>query len=289
MEVWIIFNPLLKLALYLASLGSVGSFLFRLHFRLQLTQEQNLYCLQLSWKSALIGTISSVLLLFSIAGNLGGDLASVIDFLMLQLAIKSKSGISYLTVFAGFVMMLIAYKMKAKAQEKTFFIGSVTVLFSFTLAGHAQFSGIFTQLLLMLHLLGIAFWLGALLPFRWICLQSDVSNLSSLAHRFGVIAMVYVGLLLITGTAYAYTLLGKLSHIFTTTYGNVLLIKIVFVVSLLCLAAFNKFKAVPALEKTPLQGLRQFKSSVQFEIVLALFILFASSLLTTSLIVPIRM
>ena len=101
--------------------------------------------------------------------------------------------------------------------------------------------------------------------------------------------MVYVGLLLITGITYAYTLLGKLSHIFTTSYGNMLLIKIVFLASLLCLAAFNKFKAVPALEKHQLQGLRQFKSSIRFEIVLALFILFASSLLTTSLIVPMRM
>jgi putative copper resistance protein D len=272
MDVWIIINPLLKTVLYLASLGSVGSFLFSLHFRLQLTQEQNLYCLQLSRKSAFIGIITSVLLLFSVAGNLGGDFASVFDFLMLKLAIQSKSGISYLTVFAGFVMMLLTHKLKETAQKKTFLIGSVTVLFSFTLAGHAQLSGVFTQFLLILHLLGIAFWLGSLLPFRWICLQSDVSNLR-----------------LITGIAYAYTLLGKLSHIFTTTYGNVLLIKIVFVVSLLSLAAFNKFKAVPALEKTPLQGLRQFKSSVQFEIVLALFILFASSLLTTSLIVPIRM
>ena len=289
MEVWIIFNPLLKTVLYLASLGSVGSFLFSLHFRLQLTQEQNLYCVQLSRKSAFFGTITSVLLLFSVAGNLGGDFISLIDFLMLQLAIQSKSGISYLTVFAGFVMMQIATKMPKKAQKGTFFIGSVAVLFSFTLAGHAQLSGVFTQLLLMLHLLGIAFWLGALLPFRWICLQSNVSNLSILAHRFGVIAMVYVSLLLITGIAYAYTLLGKLSHIFTTIYGNVLLVKFVFVVSLLCLAAFNKFKAVPALEKNPLQALRQFKSSVRFEIVLALFILFASSLLTTSLIVPMRM
>jgi len=101
--------------------------------------------------------------------------------------------------------------------------------------------------------------------------------------------MVYVSLLLITGITYAYTLLGKLSHIFTTSYGNVLLVKIVLVISLLCLAAFNKFKAVPALEKNPLQGLKQFKSSVQFEIVLALFILSSSSLLTTSLTVPMGM
>ncbi|MDG2475336.1 MAG: CopD family protein [Paracoccaceae bacterium] len=289
MDVWIIINPILKTVLYLASFGSIGSFIFSLHFRLKLTEEQQFYCVQLSRKSALIGIITSVLLIFSVAGNLGGDFVSVIDILMLQLAIQSKSGISYLTVFAGFIIMLLAHKMKAKAQKKTLLIGSVTVLFSFTLAGHAQLSGVFTQLLLILHLLGIAFWLGALLPFRWICLQSDVSNLSSLAHRFGVIAMVYVGLLLITGITYAYTLLGKLSHIFTTSYGNALLVKIVLVISLLCLAAFNKFKAVPALEKNPLQGLKQFKSSVQFEIVLALFILSASSLLTTSLTVPMGM
>ena len=289
MDVWIIINPILKTVLYLASFGSIGSFIFSLHFRLQLTEEQQFYCVQLSRKTALIGIITSVLLIFSVAGNLGGDFVSVIDILMLQLAIQSKSGISYLTVFAGFVIMLLTHKIKETAQKKTFLIGSVTVLFSFTLAGHAQLSGVFTQLLLILHLLGIAFWLGSLLPFRWICLQSDVSNLSSIAHRFGVIAMVYVSLLLITGITYAYTLLGKLSHIFTTSYGNVLLVKIVLVISLLCLAAFNKFKAVPALEKNPLQGLKQFKSSVQFEIVLALFILSSSSLLTTSLTVPMGM
>lgn len=289
MDVWIIINPILKTALYLASFGSVGSFLFSLHFRLQLTEEQQFYCLQLSRKSALIGIITSVLLIFSVAGNLGGDFVSVIDFLMLQLAIESKSGIGYLTFFVGFVTMLVAHKMKAKVQKKILLIGSVTVLISFTLAGHAQLSGVFTQLILMLHLLGIAFWIGALLPFRWICLQPDVSNLSSLAHRFGVIAMVYVGLLLIAGMTYAYTLLGKLSLIFTTSYGNVLLVKIVLVASLLSLAALNKFKLVPLLEKKTLQGLRQFKSSVKFEIVLALFILFASSLLTTSLTLPMGM
>ena len=64
-----------------------------------------------------------------------------------------------------------------------------------------------TQSLLVLHLLGIAFWLGALLPFHWICLQTDTTNLRALAHRFGLVALVYVGLIIITGLAYAYILL----------------------------------------------------------------------------------
>lgn len=225
-------------------------------------------------------------MILSVAGNLGGDLASVIDMLMLQLAIESKSGVGYLTAFAGFAVMLISHNLKANANVVGLIIGSIAVLFSFTLAGHSQLGGVFTQFLLMVHLFGIAFWLGALLPFRWICLQDNTNNLGELAHRFGVFAMLYVGLLLGAGLGYAYILLGELSLILTTSYGNLLLIKMLLVVALLSLAALNKFKLVPSLEKNHLQGVRQFQSSVKLEIILVLIILIGSSLLTTSMTLP---
>ena len=197
MDVWTVINPVLKATLYIASFGSVGSFLFSLYFRGQLAEQQQLYCVRLSRKSALIGIIISLLLILSVAGNMGGDLISVIDLLMLKLAIGSKSGIGYLTAFAGFIVMVLAHKKRAKTQKVTLLIGSVAVLFSFTLAGHSLLGGVLTQSLLMVHLFGIAFWLGALLPFHWICLQSDTSNLSSLAHHFGVLAIIHVVILII--------------------------------------------------------------------------------------------
>ena len=286
MDVWIIINPILKALLYVASFGSVGSFLFSLHFGKQLSEEQQSYCNYLSHKSTLIGSVITLLMVLSVAGNLGGDLASVIDMLMLQLAIESKSGVGYLTAFAGFAVMLISHNLKANANVVGLIIGSIAVLFSFTLAGHSQLGGVFTQFLLMVHLFGIAFWLGALLPFRWICLQDNTNNLGELAHRFGVFAMLYVGLLLGAGLGYAYMLLGELSLILTTSYGNLLLIKMLLVVALLSLAAFNKFRLVPSLEKNHLQGVRQFQSSVKVEIILVLIILMGSSLLTTSMTLP---
>ena len=286
MDVWIIVNPILKALLYVASFGSVGSFLFSLHFGKQLSEEQQSYCNYLSHKSTLIGLVITLLMILSVAGNLGGDLASVIDMLMLQLAIESKSGVGYLTAFAGFAVMLISHNLKANANIVGLIIGSIAVLFSFTLAGHSQLGGVFTQFLLMVHLFGIAFWLGALLPFRWICLQDNTNNLGELAHRFGVFAMLYVGLLLGAGLGYAYILLGDLSLILTTSYGNLLLIKMLLVVALLSLAALNKFKLVPSLEKNHLQGVRQFQSSVNLEIILVLIILIGSSLLTTSMTLP---
>lgn len=286
MDVWIIVNPILKALLYVASFGSVGSFLFSLHFGKQLSEEQQSYCNYLSHKSTLIGLVITLLMILSVAGNLGGDLASVIDMLMLQLAIESKSGVGYLTAFAGFAVMLISHNLKANANVVGLIIGSIAVLFSFTLAGHSQLGGVFTQFLLIVHLFGIAFWLGALLPFRWICLQDNTNNLGELAHRFGVFAILYVGLLLGAGLGYAYILLGELSLILTTSYGNLLLIKMLLVVALLSLAALNKFKLVPSLEKNHLQGVRQFQSSVKLEIILVLIILIGSSLLTTSMTLP---
>ena len=146
-----------------------------------------------------------------------------------------------------------------------------------------------TSLTVAALITGIAFWLGALLPFRWMCLQRDTDNLGELARSFGVLAIVYVGLILIAGLGYAYLLLGDVSLIFSTRYGNVLLIKMVFVSALLSLAALNKFKFVPALEINPSQVVRQFQSSVQFEIALAIIILITSGILTTSMTLPMGM
>ena len=286
MDVWIIFNPILKVLLYIAIFGSVGSFLFSLQFGKQLTAEQQAYCDYLTHKSNLIGAVTALLMILSGAGNLGGDLASVIDLSLLQLAIESKSGVSYSTAFAGFAVMWIAHSLKGNAKKFGLMIGSVAILFSNTMSGHSQLGGVLTQSLLMVHLFGIAFWLGALLPFRWICMQPDTSNLGAVAHRFGVLAMGYVGLLLSAGLGYAYLLLGDVSLIFTTQYGNVLLIKIVLAGALLSLAALNKFKLVPSLEINPSQAVSRFQNSVQFEIALVIVILTASSLLTTSMTLP---
>ena len=286
MDVWSIFNPFLKVILYIACFGCVGGVLFNLQFGKQLIPEQKNYCSYLTHKSTLLGAVTAVLIILSLAGNLGGDLASVIDPLMLQLAIESKAGVGYSTAFAGFVVMLIAKNLSANSKVFWSIIGSIAILFSFTMSGHSQSGGVITQLLLVLHLLGIAFWLGGLLPFRWICMQPDTRNLGVLAHRFGVLAAGYVGLLLSAGLVYAYLLLEDLSLLFTAQYGNFLLIKILLVGILLSLAALNKFKLVPLLEVKSSKAIRQFQISVQFEIVFALIILTASSLLTTSMTLP---
>lgn len=286
MEIWIIINPILRTIFYIASFGSVGSLLYIFHFTRQLTKDQNFYCCRLSRKSALIGAISSLILILSIAGNLGGDLASAFDLVLLEIAVASRSGVSYLTAFTGFIAMLIALKINPKFRTIALLFGSAAVLFSFAISGHALTGGLLTQILLLIHLFCIAFWLGALLPLRWICLQDNKGNLGELAHHFGVIALAYVGALVITGLAYAYILLGEVSLIFSTNYGNILLVKVIFVSVLICYAAVNKFLVVPSLKEDLLRGTRKLKLSIQSEIILAFVILVISSYLTSSVSLP---
>ena len=289
MDVWIIVNPILRVFLYATSFLSVGTLLFNLHFSKHLTLAQRAFCDHLAFKTALVGSVISLFMFFSVAGNLGGDIASVIEPLMLQLALESKSGVGFLTAFIGFMVMSMAYRLRGYANRFGLLVSSAALLVSFTMSGHSQLGGFLSQLLLMVHLFGIAFWLGALFPFRWMCLQPDTNNLSIVAHRFGVLAMGYVSLLLSAGVGYAYLLLGDVSLIFTTQYGNVLLLKIVLVAALLSMAALNKFKLVPSLEPGWTPNVRRFQRSIQFEIAIALIILTASSLLTTSMTLPIGM
>ena len=136
MDVWIVINPILKVLLYAASFGSVGSFLFNLHFAKQLTAELQACCDYLTYRSILVGAVTSLLMVLSVAGNLGGDIASVIVPLMLQLALESKSGAGYVTAFLGFTGMLIAYRLRGNANSVGLLISSAAIMLSYTMSRH---------------------------------------------------------------------------------------------------------------------------------------------------------
>ena len=103
---------------------------------------------------------------------------------MIQLALESKSGVACLTAFIGLAGMLMSCRLRGYANRFGLLVSSATILLSFTISGHSQLGGFLSQSLLLLHLFGIAFWLGALLPLHWMCLQPDPHNLGIVAHRF---------------------------------------------------------------------------------------------------------
>lgn len=286
MDIWSITNPFLKALLYLSLLGTVGTLLFSLHFNKYQSLAGVRYCQSLIKKSASLGIIVSLGTFFSVAGNMGGDFVSAIDMIMLRLAFESKLGLASLIALLGFVILRVTNKSTSQLGFVISLIGLILVLLSFVISGHSTKDGFVTQTLLLIHLVGISYWLGSLLPLSWMCISDDDENLHIITHRFGVLAIGYIMALMISGFIFAYHLIGSFYALINTSYGNVLLAKLVAVFLILSLGALNKFKLVPLLIKNPTVGAKRLRSSVNFEILLALIILGFSSLLTTSLTLP---
>ena len=287
MDFWAWSNPLFRTFLYLSTFGSVGIILFNFHFARYQSLSTSTYCVKLLQKSAVVGIAASVGSLLSIAGSMGGDVSSAFKIEFLKLVFGMKSGWALMLALVGFFILIVFDRNAKQIRLVMCLIGSLMILSSFTIYGHSTTAGFLSQLLLFIHLIAIAYWLGSLLPFRWMCLSNDRENLTLIALKFGRLAITYISTLLITGFGFAYILLGDLSALISTDYGNVLLAKITSVLILLSFGALNKFRFVPSIERGSTAGIRRLRIAINAEIFLAITILVISSVLTTSINLPV--
>ena len=110
--------------------------------------------------------------------------------------------------------------------------------------------------------------------------------LADLADVFGRRAVWIVPVLLIAGTLYATMLVGSVAALATTPYGQVLMVKVGLVSGLLGLAALNKFLLVPALRSGEAAASSRLRRSIDWELAGVAAVLLATSLMTTSLLLP---
>ena len=289
MEIWAILAPLVKVLLYILSFLAVGTGLFILHFRSFLSQPTLAYCCKLVSKSSLIGSIIAPLLLLMTAGNIGGDLQSAFDPLMINIALSSKAGQSVLVLFFGFLFVLLWISLFQNQRPIPGILGFALILSSFSLYGHSTINGFSSQLLIVLHLGAISFWVGSFLPLRYSTQgKIEEENLFQIAHRFGVYAVYYIGVLLITGLMLGTILVGGIEQLVTSDYGKAFLFKLCFVIILLGIGALNKFRLVPQLKNNNLSHAIKLRKSISVEISILFIILVISSLLTTSIELPLK-
>ncbi len=289
MEIWAIITPLIKVLLYILSFLAVGTGLFILHFRSLLSQPTFAYCCKLLSKASLIGTIIAPLLLLMTAGNIGGDLQSAFDPLMISMALSSKAGQSILVLFFGFLLVLLWISPFQNQRLIPGILGFALILSSFSLYGHSTINGLSSQLLIVLHLGAISYWVGSFLPFRYSTQgKIEEENLFQIAHQFGVYAVYYIGVLLITGLMLGTILVGGVEQLVTSDYGKAFLFKLCFVTILLGVGALNKFRLVPQLKNNNLSHAIKLRKSISVEISILFIILVISSLLTTSIELPLK-
>ena len=288
-DIWTIVNPIIRTFIYLNALYSIGLILFKFHFQKYFNHEINSFCNKIIKNSAFLGLSISILAFISIAGNLGGDLKSIFELELIELSFETIQGKSNLYLIVGFSVLSLSHYFPPLVFRAFNILGAILIIISFIVVGHSLSQGIFSQFLVLIHIICISFWLGSFLPLRYMCTIKNFTNLYFIADNFGRYAVVYIGILILTGLTFSYILLGGILPLITSTYGNVLLIKLFIVLMILIIGAINKFRIVPEIKKDLSTGQIKLKNSINIEIISSVLVLFTTSILTTSLPTPMGM
>lgn len=275
-----------KFTLYLGVLFAAGTVFYTILFETE--KSKSSFSSRFSVLTfASIGILASLIVYGIQAARLTGEAASMLDPEMLGILWETPVGNVLVMRVVGLMLILGSASIGAFGKILGI-IGSILAVASFTQIGHVtNTESIIPQILLLLHLIGIALWSGILLPLFKLSSDVDLTTTTgAIAHRFGKIASGFVPVLLIAGGWLAFELVGSIQNLFFTGYGQTLLVKIVLVTALLGLAAANKLRFVPALMAEDITASNHLRASVRLEIILVVLVLLLTAILTSVLTLP---
>jgi copper transport protein len=189
-------------------------------------------------------------------------------------ALATTLGPSLLVAIAAMAAGIVAQRVASVGVARTLSaLAMAGVGLSLAASGHAAAAPPqwLTRPAVFLHGVGVAFWVGALVPLLAMA-RKRTEALLPVLNRFSRVATVVVGLLVLTGLTLAIVQLQSFRALTDTKYGLILSIKITLVVALLGLAALNRFRLTPALALAP-SNTRSLVRSILFECVVAVGIL----------------
>ena len=186
------------------------------------------------------------------AARLAGGYSGLVDPSLQRLALSSSGGISQLVQFAGLIIITASVGSGSRPLSRGVAVaGALLTIGAFALTGHTSeqpLRGLLAPLLL-LHLLIIALWFGALLPLVITLRTERTATTAAIFARFSLIAGALVPLIAFAGLTLA-ALLSRSFSVLSRPYGKLLLVKFGMFALLMGLAAYNRWWLVPALEST---------------------------------------
>jgi putative copper resistance protein D len=248
MDIIELFSWLAKVMLY----GATASVLGALFLRNLSENHAGIVVWLLSyirWGSV-IGMTSIVMSCMSQLLMFGGlSISSLSDWETLTMLLNSTLGWSWGLAFIGFLGCFIGTQDKINELIRVLWLtsGTVIVVLSFWFTGHFVDSQWYEHLPLLVHLIAISMWMGALLPLWKVTTITDLELMRRIMFKFGKIALFFIPVLLIAGLFMLLFLLGDLRLLFQHSYGQTMLVKLAVVILLLGLGALNKLVLVPRL------------------------------------------
>lgn len=161
-------------------------------------------------------------------------------------------------------------------------LGVIVVAASFVFRGHAlEEPRLLLATLITLHVLGLAFWIGALVPLYRISGASTDSVAGQVSHDFGRLAIWVVGGLSLAGGVTLWVLTASVLNALFTPYGQFFAIKIGVFLVIIAFAAWNKLRLTPALLRHEPGAGALLRRSIRMETALVALILLTTAILTT--------
>lgn len=285
-DIWGQAAILTKLLLYIGALGATGLVIVRTVFAgatASLAQRMPTQAIAL----AALALVASVLGFMLRGAALTGGADGMTDPDMLGLLWQTPVGDALLYRLVG-VTLLIFGLLLPRFGRWIALVGGLVLLWSFAQIGHVTDLGqTGVPLLLLLHLVGIAFWVGVLPPLHHLSRKPDrIDEAAQLGHQFGMAATVAVPALILAGLIMGWLLTGNLTALIGTGYGQALMIKIALVAVVLALAAANKLRFVPAMQAGEANAARHLARSIQIETAVILVVLATTATLTSVLTLP---
>jgi copper resistance protein D len=225
----------------------------------------------LRWRQAVLLAAAAAALIsgllwfvFSVA-NMSGTMAGIADQEMLWTVVNETTfgSVWMARMVLAVILTVIAARPSRKATASRDLITAclaAVLLASLAGTGHAQIEEGWIGLVHVgadaAHLLAAGAWLGGLVPLGFILLDYSIADgepivdVDPILLRFSSMGYAAVATLVASGLINSWFLVGSVSSLLMTLYGQILLAKVAFFAAMLALAAANRFWLVPRMIET---------------------------------------
>ena len=200
--------------------------------------------------------------------------------------VGSTTGLSAAVALLSLIAVALGLALEERSAAGTALLvgGAVGAALALAATGHAATAEPrwLSAPLVALHTLAVAFWIGAFWPLAVVLRTESVAESALILRRFSGLATLAVAVLVFAGAGLSVLQLADPRAIVGTAYGQIWLGKMVCVLVLLALAAFNRWRLTPALDETGTLAAARLRGSVHTEMVVAaLVLLFTAGMGTT--------
>lgn len=214
--------------------------------------------------------------------RLAGDWNGMIDADTQRGNWHRSPGVSALVCAAGLAIAYAGCRLRSSRGRVLRILGAFGVVLSFALTGHTTGAGVspLVRILLVVHVSIVSYWLGSIVALLSLTRVTTTPALYNVSMAFSASAVWIVPAILPLGVGVVVGLVPSLASL-RNAYGALLATKFTGFALLLSLAAFNRWRAVPALQEASLPATRLFQRALKAEYALLIGVLSVTTAMTS--------